>query len=225
MKIRGYRFVERTNEAQIKKAASTISAAKRPVILAGGGIVISKACKEFQKFAERLRIPVVSTMTGLGVLPCDHPLYYGMIGSHGKKQANQLLSRADLVVVLGARLGDRSIANTKGLERRAKLIHVDIDPAEIGKNLKADVPVVGDLKYVLSRLIPFFADYEPPQEWISSAEETRHISQRRSDKIRSGLLTIIAFRIRAGLLPRLASEPWATDSRQPSEQRRRVQNA
>lgn len=173
MQIRGYRFVERTNEAQIKKAAATISAAKRPVILAGGGIVISKACKEFQKFAEKLRVPVVSTMTGLGVLPCDHPLYYGMIGSHGKKQANQLLSRADLVVVLGARLGDRSIANTKGLERRAKLVHVDIDPAEIGKNLKADVPVVGDLKYVLSRLLPFFADYEPPQDWTSSAEERR----------------------------------------------------
>ena len=170
LRIRGYRFVEKANEAQIKKAAEAISEAKKPVLLAGGGIVISKACREFKKLAERLRLPVVSTMTGLGVLPCDHPLYYGMIGSHGKKAANQLLSHADLVVALGARLGDRSIAHAAGLRKHARLIHVDIDPAEIGKNMTADIPVVGDVKFVLSKLNQCFADYEPPSAWISFAK-------------------------------------------------------
>ena len=91
-------------------------------------------------------IPVVSTMMGIGILPSDNPRYYGMIGSHGVKRANLLFNRADLVIVMGSRLGDRTVANVKGLEEGNKLIHIDLDPAEIGKNTQPYIPVVGDIK-------------------------------------------------------------------------------
>lgn len=165
--IRGYRFVEKANEAQIKKAADALHAAKKPVILAGGGIVSSKAVDKFRTFAKTLQIPVVSTMTAIGVLPCDDKLYFGMIGSHGTKAANIALNKSDLVLVLGARLGDRSIANAKNLEKHAKLIHIDIDPAEIGKNIIPDIPVVGDIKDAIKHITPLMADYTPPTDWIN----------------------------------------------------------
>lgn len=171
--IRGYRFVEKANEAQIKKAAEALKEAKRPVILAGGGIVSSDAVEEFRGFARALKIPVVSTMTGIGVLPCDDTLYFGMIGSHGLKTANLVLNRADLIMILGSRLGDRSVAHANGLEKRAKLIHIDIDPAEIGKNVLSHIPVVGDIKDVLVKMAPLTKKYEPRQEWLDWALETK----------------------------------------------------
>ena len=171
--IRGYHFVEKTNEAQIKKAAEAFYEAKRPVILAGGGIVSSKAVDRFRKFADALKVPVVSTMTAIGVLPCDDENYFGMIGSHGVKAANLALNNADLVMILGARLGDRSIANAKNLKSHAKLIHIDIDPAEIGKNIIPDIPVVGDIKDALKRITPLMADHTPPKEWIEHMHEIK----------------------------------------------------
>lgn len=125
----------KANESQVKKVAEAIKGAKKPVILAGGGVVISDATNEFRKFVKETDIPVVSTMMGIGILPSDNPRYYGMIGSHGVKRANLLFNRADLVIVMGSRLGDRTVANVKGLEEGNKLIHIDLDPAEIGKTL------------------------------------------------------------------------------------------
>jgi len=171
--IRGYRLVGKANEAQVKKVADAIHDAKKPVILAGGGIVSSDAVKEFRKFVELTGIPVVSTMTGIGALPCDNSLYYGMVGSHGVKKANIALNQADLVLIMGARLGDRSVANAKSMEARTKLVHIDIDPAEIGKSLQPHIPVVGDVKDVLKQLIPLMDGFRAPAEWTDHLEDSR----------------------------------------------------
>lgn len=171
--IRGYKLMGKANESQIKKVAEAIKAAKKPIILAGGGITISDATNEFRKFIKDTDIPVVSTMMGIGAIPTDSPRYYGMIGSHGVKRANMLFNRADLVIVMGSRLGDRSVANVKGLEEANKLVHIDIDPAEIGKNVQPYIPVVGDIKDVLEQLTPLTAPYKASKEWIDEAEELR----------------------------------------------------
>ncbi len=171
--IRGYKITGKANESQVKKVAEAIKSSKKPVILAGGGIVISDAVNELRKFVKETDIPVVSTMMGIGVLPCDHHSYYGMIGSHGVKRANMIFNRADTVIVMGSRLGDRTVAHIKGLEDGNKLIHIDIDPAEIGKNVQPYIPVVGDIKDVLEQLTPLMSGYKAEKEWIREAEELR----------------------------------------------------
>jgi acetolactate synthase-1/2/3 large subunit len=171
--IRGYKLLGKANESQVKKVAEAVKAAKKPVILAGGGIVTSDAMTEFRKFVKETDIPVVSTMMGIGTIPTDSPRYYGMIGSHGVKRANMIFNRADLVIVMGSRLGDRTVANVKGLEEGNKLIHIDIDPAEIGKNTQPYIPVVGDIKDVLEQLIPLISGYKADKSWIEETEELR----------------------------------------------------
>ena len=171
--VRGYKLAGKANESQIKKVAEAIKAAKKPVVLAGGGIVISDATNEFRKFIKETDIPVVSTMMGIGTIPTNHPRYYGMIGSHGVKRANMIFNRADLVIVMGSRQPDRTVANVKGLEQGNKLIHIDIDPAEIGKNTQPYIPVVGDIKNVLDHLTPLVTGYKTSNEWIEEAEELR----------------------------------------------------
>ena len=169
----GYKLMGKANESQVKKVAEAIKGAKKPVILAGGGVVISDATNEFRKFVKETDIPVVSTMMGIGILPSDNPRYYGMIGSHGVKRANLLFNRADLVIVMGSRLGDRTVANVKGLEEGNKLIHIDLDPAEIGKNTQPYIPVVGDIKDVLEQLTSQISGYKTSKEWIDEADELR----------------------------------------------------
>lgn len=171
--IRGYKLMGKANESQVKKVAEAIKAAKKPIVLAGGGITISDATNEFRKFIKDTDIPVVSTMMGIGTIPTDSPRYYGMIGSHGVKRANMLFNRADLVIAMGSRLGDRTVANVKGLEDANKLVHIDIDPAEIGKNVQPYIPVVGDIKDVLEQLTPLTAPYKASREWLDEADELR----------------------------------------------------
>lgn len=171
--IRGYKLLGKANESQVKKVSEAVRKAKKPVILAGGGIVTSDAMTEFRKFVKETDIPVVSTMMGIGTIPTDNPRYYGMIGSHGVKRANMIFNRADLVIVMGSRLGDRTVANVRGLEEGNKLIHIDIDPAEIGKNIQPYIPVVGDIKDVLEQLIPLISGYKADKEWTDEADELR----------------------------------------------------
>ncbi|MBQ8300820.1 MAG: biosynthetic-type acetolactate synthase large subunit [Clostridia bacterium] len=171
--IRGYKLIGKANESQIKKVADAIKGAKKPVILAGGGIVTSDAMDEFRAFVNATDIPVVATMMGIGTVPTDHPRYYGMIGSHGVKRANMIFNRADLVIVMGSRLGDRTVANVQGLEEGNKLIHIDLDPAEIGKNTQPYIPVVGDIKDVLEQLTPLVKDYKADSSWTEETEELR----------------------------------------------------
>ncbi len=170
--IKGYKLMGKASEPQIKKVAEAIKDSKKPVILAGGGLVISDAMKEFRDIVSKWDIPVVSTMMGVGVLECENKNYYGMLGSHGTKAANVVVNRADLVIAMGTRLGDRTTAHClKSLERDNKLIHIDIDPAEIGKNIQPRIPVVGDLKDVLTQLKPLMSGYKADKEWVNEAAE------------------------------------------------------
>lgn len=171
--IRGYKLVGKANETQIKKVSEAIKEAKQPVILAGGGISTSEASNEFASLIEKTNIPVVSTMMGIGVIPTDSENYFGMVGSHGRKLANIVLNNADLVIVMGARLGDRAVYNADGLERNSKLVHIDIDPAEIGKNMQPNIPVVGDIKDVLTQLVPLVDGAMISDEWKDTLKELR----------------------------------------------------
>lgn len=184
--IRGYKLTGKANESQIKKIAEAIKAAKQPVILAGGGIVISDAVNEFRKLVKDTDIPVVSTMMGIGVIPSSSPRYYGMIGSHGARRANMILNRADLVLVMGSRLGDRSVAHAGGFKSNKKIVHIDIDPAEIGKNVVPDIPVVGDIKDVLGQLAPLVSGYRAEPEWIAAADEIRKNATREVETSDNG---------------------------------------
>ena len=150
--IPGYKPKTKGHELQIKKALDVIAKAERPVICCGGGVVLSGARDEMIRFAKNSGIPVVATMMGLGVVPMDSDVYLGMIGSHGKAFANRAMNSADVIVMCGARVGDRAVSAPDILEARATIIHIDIDPAEIGKNMRADVPIVGDIQGVLATL-------------------------------------------------------------------------
>lgn len=183
--IRGYKPVGKANESQVKKVADALKEAKRPLILAGGGIVTSDAVDEFRRFIDMTGIPVVSTMMGIGTVETDSSDYYGMIGSHGIRSANLVLNQADVIVIMGARLGDRSIYNAENLEKRTKLIHIDIDPAEIGKNMQPYIPVVGDVKDVLNQLMPLVEGYKAHDDWKAKASQLRrdnYVEQPSDDR-------------------------------------------
>lgn len=173
--IRGYKpfGLGKAHEMQVKKVAEAIRKAKKPLILVGGGTVISDATAQFRQFVTMTGIPVVSTMTGIGAIEGNSDLYYGMIGSHGVKTANLVLNNADLLIILGSRLGDRSVANAAGLEKKTKIIHIDIDPAEIGKNIVPDIPVVGDIKDVLTQLNGLLTNYNADGEWKAYIDDIK----------------------------------------------------
>lgn len=151
--IRGYKPTYRGHAVQIKKVAEALKKASSPVICAGGGIIIACAAKELQELAERRGIPVTTTLMGIGSLPSGHPLNFGMVGTHGSYTANHAVHHADLVLILGARVGDRAMGAAGKIAQKAKIVHIDIDPAEIGKNIDVSIPVVGDVKLVLEELL------------------------------------------------------------------------
>jgi len=171
--IRGYKLIGKANESQIKKAAEVIKNSKNPVIMTGGGFTAANCIDEFNAFIEKTKIPVVTTMMGIGTIPTDNDNFFGMVGSHGIKSANAILNKSDTVIIMGARLGDRAVYNAASLEQRANLIHIDIDPAEIGKNMLPLIPIVGDISDVLGQLIPLVENYRTPQEWLDTARKLR----------------------------------------------------
>lgn len=154
--IVGYKPKLSGHPMQIKKAAAAISTAKRPIICCGGGVVLAGARAEMTAFAEKSGIPVVSTMMGLGAMTnTGEPSgasYLGMIGKFGREYANRAIGEADLILLCGARVGDRAIALPNQIAEQAVVVHIDVDPAEIGKNMRVDVPIVGDIKQVLVSL-------------------------------------------------------------------------
>ena len=133
VKILGYKPNTKGHIVQLKRAVDAIKSSKRPLIVAGGGVLSSGAKLKFRSFVEKTKIPVISTMMGIGVMQSDNELYLGMLGTHGKKVANRALHEADLVIVCGARLGDRAVAAPNQMSEKNTVIHIDIDPAEIGK--------------------------------------------------------------------------------------------
>ncbi len=150
---RGYQPTSIPNLRQVRLAADLINQAEKPLIMAGHGILISGATEEFAAFVDRTGIPVIFTLHGLGTFPESHPMSLGLMGMHGHKHVNDALDQADVLVNIGARFDDRATGRVSDFARNAKIVHVDIDPAEIGKNVPADVPVVGDAREVLKALI------------------------------------------------------------------------
>ena len=149
----GYQPTYFPNQLQVKKLTDAVAAAKKPVILAGAGVLLSKGSEELKNYAERQNIPVINTLLGLGCFPADHSLHLGMAGMHGTYTANMAIYESDLLISIGARFDDRVTGNLKHFAPNAKIAHIDIDPAEIGKNVPTKIPIVGDAKEVLKQLL------------------------------------------------------------------------
>ena len=161
------------NMRQVRLAAQMINEAKKPLIMAGHGIILSEGQEVFRRFVERTGIPVISTLLGLGAIPESHPLSLGLMGMHGHRHVNAALEETDLLVNIGARFDDRATGRLSGFAPHAKVVHVDIDPAEIGKNVPADVPVVGDAREALKLLIPEVAHHDH-SDWIAWIDGQRN---------------------------------------------------
>jgi acetolactate synthase-1/2/3 large subunit len=150
----------------VDQAAEMLNKAERPVILAGGGVLSTRAPEDLVALAEKIRTPVTTTLMGIGAFPEDHELALGMLGMHGTACANYAVTAADVLLTLGARFADRVTGNVKKFAPHAKIIHVDIDPAEIGKNVRAALPVIGDVKHFLRDLLPL-VQKKDRRGWLS----------------------------------------------------------
>lgn len=174
--IRGYKPKVRGHLPQIKRVMGEIRKARRPVIYAGGGIVISGATADLVKFAEKNMIPVTNTLLGLGGFPGDHPLFLGMLGMHGTYQANMTIHESDLIIAIGARFDDRVTGNVAKFAPKATIVHIDIDPSAISKNIKVHIPVVGDVKGVLKEMNKLQTGEKPVwkeirSKWLETVKE------------------------------------------------------
>ncbi len=174
----GYKPTVRGHEGQIKQAAQTIAESRRPVIFAGHGVTLANAQQELRQLAETIHAPVITTLLGIGSFPRTHPLCLGMSGMHGEAYANKAVQGADLLIAIGMRFSDRVTGKVDTFARDAKVIHIDVDPAEIGKNVPVDVPVVGDVKQVLESLNARVekADHT---EWLETVHAWREDSEQR----------------------------------------------
>ena len=177
--IRSYQPTYVGHLGQIKKAMKQIAASKKPVLYTGGGIITSGASAELMKLAEQLSIPVVNTLMGLGGFPGNHKLFLGMLGMHGTYAANMAITSSDLIIAIGARFDDRATGKVDEFAPHAKIIHVDIDPTSISKNIKVDIPIVGDSKNVIKKMVEV-ADEEKEEfktykasitPWLSETEQ------------------------------------------------------
>ncbi len=153
VRLPGYQPRVEGNQKQIRQAAKALASSQRPVIYAGGGVVNAEASEELTEFATSDRFPVTCTLMGLGAFPAPHEQWLGMLGMHGTRAANYAMDEADLICAVGARFDDRITGKLSEFAPRAKFIHIDVDPAEISKNVPAHIPIVGDAKHVLAKLL------------------------------------------------------------------------
>lgn len=177
--MRTYKPTVKGNMVQIKKVAAELSKAKRPIICAGGGVLLADAEKRLVSFAQKHKIPVVSTMMGIGVMPTEHPLYFGMVGNNGKPYANRAMNESDLLIMVGARVADRAVSQPDLITENKVLIHIDVDPAEIGKNVGPSIPLVGDAKHIFEQLLEqdFSCEHE---KWLETLKDYReHMIPKR----------------------------------------------
>ncbi len=181
--LRGYPIMDVPREEEVDKAAEIINAARKPIVIAGHGVVQSEAQEELIEFAERSDTPVLTTLLGISGMPEDHELSYGFLGMHGHFYANMAADRADVVIGIGMRFDDRAMGRFSDFNPTAKIVHIDIDPAEIGKNFKTHAPVNGDVKETLCRLIPQLDNASHP-EW--RAEINQIMDQHPTDYIEEG---------------------------------------
>ena len=162
------------NDMQIKKILKQLSKAKNPVLLAGGGVSYAEAATELNEFAERYQIPVVTSLLGQGTIATNHPLFLGMGGMHGSFAANIAMTEADFMISIGCRFDDRLTGNPKTFAKNAKVAHIDIDPAEIGKIIRADIPVVGDAKKALQMLLAEPTVHNNTEKWIEKVTKDKN---------------------------------------------------
>lgn len=162
------------NDMQIKKILKQLSKAKKPVLLAGGGVSYAEAATELNEFAERYQIPVVTSLLGQGTIATNHPLFLGMGGMHGSFAANIAMTEADFMISIGCRFDDRLTGNPKTFAKNAKVAHIDIDPAEIGKIIRADIPVVGDAKKALQMLLAEPTVHNNTEKWIEKVTKDKN---------------------------------------------------
>lgn len=164
----GYSPTIKGNIKQIKKAQELIKQSTKPLILAGSGVLISNASEELVEFARLIKAPVMTSLLGKGVIDETDDLSLGMLGMHGRKVANDSINESDLLIAIGTRFSDRTTGKLSDFMQDGKVIHIDIDPAEIGKNVDVDLPIVGDAKHILSSLIEVLGGYKPSDKWASS---------------------------------------------------------
>jgi acetolactate synthase-1/2/3 large subunit len=181
-----YKPTVKGNSKQIDKVVRELKKAKRPLICTGGGAHLSGAAGVIRQFADKHRIPVVSTMMGLGTMPTEHPLFFGMVGNNGQAYGNRAMNQADMILLAGARVADRSIARPNEIEDNKVLVHIDVDPAEIGKNAGPSIPLVGDLKHVFEDLDK--EDIRPAtEEWLATLagyrEEAEEAKKAKADLV------------------------------------------
>ena len=168
-----YQPTLRPNEMQIKKILKQLGKAKKPVIVAGGGVSYSESAKELVAFAERYQIPVVTSLLGQGTIATSHPLFLGMGGMHGSYAANIAMTDADFMIAIGCRFDDRLTGNPKTFAKNAKVVHIDVDPAEIGKIIAVDLPVVGDAKQALEMLLAEPVVQNNTEKWIEKVTKDK----------------------------------------------------
>ena len=201
--LRTYKPTVKGHIIQIKKVIAELSKAKMPLICVGGGVLLSEARDEVRAFAEKYQIPVVSTMMGISTMPTEHPLYFGMVGNNGKAYANRAMNECDLLIVMGARLADRAIQqlNMNALAEERTVVHIDVDPAEIGKIMGPTIPIVGDIRHIMNDFAKQdfendFSDWlqllnmwkkemapkrRPNPEYVDPAEFIRILSEKLDD--------------------------------------------
>src|SRR3979411_2883553 len=177
VRLPGYQPRVGGNQKQIRQAAKALAAAQRPVIYAGGGVVNANASAELTEFVTADRFPVTCTLMGLGAFPAPHEQWLGMLGMHGTRAGNYAMDEADLICAVGARFDDRITGKLSEFAPRAKFIHIDIDPAEISKNVPAHIPIVGDAKNIVPRLTAEYRSLEPDpgrlEDWWGRIEAWR----------------------------------------------------
>ena len=164
VKMRGYNPTYQGHPGQIKRAVKLVAQAKKPLIYAGGGVILSNASKELTSLAQKFSIPVTTTLMGLGGFPGTDPLFLGMLGMHGTFQANMAVTHCDVLIAAGARFDDRVTGKVETFSPHSQKIHIDIDPTSISKNVPVDIPIVGDVRNVLKAMLKF-SEEEPTQDW------------------------------------------------------------
>jgi acetolactate synthase-1/2/3 large subunit len=192
--IRGYQPTYEGHPGQIQRAVKLIMKSKKPVLYVGGGIISSNASKELTLFADRLGIPVTMTLMGLGSIPGTHPLSLGMLGMHGTYRANMAVMESDLLIAIGARFDDRVTGKLEAFAPQAKIVHIDIDPTSISKNVRVDLPIVGDCKRVLAKILTHLEDEdthaykESLEKWHLQIERWKTVHnldyQQKGDRIK-----------------------------------------
>lgn len=166
--MRTYKPTVEGNVVQVKKVIKELLRAEKPLICAGGGVFLSDAVSEIREFASLHQIPVVSTMMGIGVLPTNDPLYFGMVGNNGRPYANRAINECDLLLMIGARVADRAVNRPELIRTGKVLVHIDVDPAEIGKNVGPTIPLVGDIAHIFREMLKRAPEEEKHDPWLSS---------------------------------------------------------